>query len=281
MVPFIVFTDLDGTLLDSITYDFAPARQALEVLKSRNIPLILTTSKTLAEVEPIRTRLANADPFIVENGGGLFVPEGYFPFPLPGTSRLQGYQVVEREPPYEVLRQVLVDVRNAMGPVVRGFGDMSAGEVAERTGLTLVEAQLAKQRRYDEPFVVLGPSRLAEEICAFIQRRGLCSSSGGRFYHVTGPGNKGDSCRRLMEYYRHPVSDTGQKFVTVALGDSPNDLPMLAAVDRPILLQNPRNSHDCSIDLPHLIRSQGKGPAAWNRAILELLETTPLRPIGG
>ena len=53
----VIFSDLDGTLLDHQTYSPAPARPALEALRARAIPLVLCTSKTRAEVERHRQDL--------------------------------------------------------------------------------------------------------------------------------------------------------------------------------------------------------------------------------
>ena len=83
----IVLSDLDGTLLDHTTYAFDAARAALERLRDARVPLVLCTSKTRAEVEPIRAALRNTHPFIVENGGGVCVPVGYFPFEIDGAER--------------------------------------------------------------------------------------------------------------------------------------------------------------------------------------------------
>ncbi len=50
-LPFsIVFSDLDGTLLDHHTYSFQEATEALDALRKRAIPLILCTSKTRSEL---------------------------------------------------------------------------------------------------------------------------------------------------------------------------------------------------------------------------------------
>jgi len=103
----VLFTDLDGTLLDADTYRYDAARPALERLREHAIPLIICTSKTRAEVEPLRRKLENQDPFIVENGGALYIPDGYFKAPLPGSSRRDGYQVIEMGLPYPRLREGL------------------------------------------------------------------------------------------------------------------------------------------------------------------------------
>jgi mannosyl-3-phosphoglycerate phosphatase len=66
---------------------------------------------------------------------------------------------------------------------------------------------------------------------------------------------------------------------TIGIGDSFNDLPMLHAVDHPVLL---RDTKDPSVNIPpgmeRLEIVEGRGPLAWNRAILGLLEK--LKPIG-
>ncbi len=75
-MQWLVFSDLDGTLLDERTYSWAAARSGLELLAGRSVPLVLVTSKTLAEVEPLRRDMQLGDPFIVENGAAVFLPPG-------------------------------------------------------------------------------------------------------------------------------------------------------------------------------------------------------------
>ena len=271
MAPLIVFTDLDGTLLDPVTYSFDAAHEALDLLRRRGIPLVLVSSKTRAEIEPLRARLQNRDPFIVENGGGLFVPEGYFGFSLDGAFPRSPYQVVEWGAAYSLLRQALAEIRQVVGDGLRGFGDMTVGEVAERTGLSLPEAVRAKQREYDEPFVIEGSARPLEEIQRLAESRGLRCTRGGRFHHLMGQSNKGRACRELIQCYRRHSAGEAEPLITLGLGDSLNDLPLLASVDRPVLVQKPDGSYDSAIQLPNLTRAPGIGPVGWNRALLELL----------
>ena len=48
--PLLVFSDLDGTLLDSHSYDWQPAAPWLSRLREANVPVILCSSKTSASV---------------------------------------------------------------------------------------------------------------------------------------------------------------------------------------------------------------------------------------
>jgi HAD superfamily hydrolase (TIGR01484 family) len=77
----IIFTDLDGTLLDS-DYSFRKALPALKMIKAEAVPLVLCSSKTKMEIEQIRKKMTNSYPFISENGGGIYVPKGYFEFQI-------------------------------------------------------------------------------------------------------------------------------------------------------------------------------------------------------
>jgi len=259
----IVFSDLDGTLLDAKTYRFDAAIPALEVLRARGIPLVLCSSKTRREIEVYRERLGNSDPFIFENGGGICIPEGLFPFAIEGEA-CDGCRVIPLGTPYPELRSALQELRQELGLAVTGFGDLTAVGVAELTGLPLTEADLARRREFDEPFAFDNPSepRTADFLCA-IAARGLHWTR-GRFFHILGDNDKGRAARMLTEFFQR-----GQPpLTTVGIGDSLNDLPLLEAVDIPVIVQHDDGSHLDGVCSPRLVLADGAGPTGWNRAIL-------------
>lgn len=86
MKKIIIVTDLDGTLLDCSDYSFDKALPALQLIKEKNIQLIICSSKTRKEIEHYRKKLYNLHPFVSENGGGIFIPKGYFKFQLSGPA---------------------------------------------------------------------------------------------------------------------------------------------------------------------------------------------------
>jgi mannosyl-3-phosphoglycerate phosphatase len=274
MTRYLLFTDLDGSLLNSETYSFKEAHPALEALRAAGVPVILVSSKTRAEIEPLRQRLDHHDPFIVENGAGIFVPLDTFDFPLERSRRRGAYHVIELGTPYALLRDVLKQIEESVDTPLRGFGDLSIDDIMEATGLSREEALRAKLREFDEPFLLDGPPRLIEEVCRQIVTRGLQWTRGGRFFHLTGTNDKGRAAEVLLRCYQRQwiLDGLPDDLETVGIGDSLNDLPLLLSVDRPVLVQKPDGSYDPEINLPGLIRAPGIGPAGWNRAVLDLLE---------
>jgi mannosyl-3-phosphoglycerate phosphatase len=273
MPNLIVYTDLDGTLLDSTTYSYQAAIPALAELREQDVPLILVSSKTRAEMEPLRQRLDNRDPFIVENGGAVFVPHGLFEFPLERVRTKSPYQVIELGLPYHMLREVLKQIEEAVETPIHGFGDMPVEAIMEITGLPYADAALAKQREYDEPYLLQGPQTIVEEVCRQIVTRGLRWTKGGRLFHLMGENNKGEAASVLLRCYQRQQRIRGhmERIETAGIGDSINDAPLLAMVDYPILVQKPDGSYDPDIQLPGMIRAPGIGPVGWNEAVLELL----------
>jgi mannosyl-3-phosphoglycerate phosphatase family protein len=265
MPTIIIFTDLDGTLLHPGTYSFDEARSALELIRQRDIPLILSSSKTRAEIEVYRRRLANDHPFIFENGGGVLIPEGYFPS-CAEAEMLNGYHMIRFGSPYQELRNTLVDLRERLSIRVRGFGDMSAREISALSGLSESEAALAKMREFDEPFIFEGSGAQAEVFLKAIEARGYRWTR-GRFYHIIGENDKGRAVLFLNELYEKKYG----LIRTIGIGDSLNDLPLLRAVDLPVLVRKADGTYEEGISLPGLIKTDGIGPAGWNRAVMELL----------
>jgi mannosyl-3-phosphoglycerate phosphatase family protein len=267
----LIFTDLDGTLLDHQTYSWAAADEALAEIERRRVPLVFVTSKTRAEVEVLRRKMGHAHPFITENGGGIFIPDGYFSIRLEGASRLARYFCIALGRPYAEVCATLDELAKETGVEVAGFHHMRAREIAQNTGLSLKEAELAAQRDFDEPFFFAGASDAT--IQSFEQaakRRGFQLARGGRFWHLFAGSDKGRATRQLAELY---CNSEHARLRSVGLGDSPNDLPLLAAVDRPILLPGPNGGFAPEVlqRIPRIVKATEPGPAGWNAAVLRLL----------
>jgi mannosyl-3-phosphoglycerate phosphatase len=266
----LVFTDLDGTLLNHETFSLESALPAIETLKERNIPLIFCTSKTRAEIETVRSLLQNNHPFISENGGAVFIPKVYFSQKFNFTREDPDYLIVELGTPYSQLRDAIKKMHTLLPGKIKGFGDLGFQEVARLCGFSSGQAKLAKKREYDEPFILEDEASEAE-IQETAGSLNLKITWGGSFYHLTGQNDKGKAVLILKDIYEDICRDKSESSKTVALGDSFNDKSMLEVVDYPILIQKPDGSYDPSVRLDNLILASGNGPSGWSDALLKLL----------
>ena len=259
----VIFTDLDGTLLDAASYSHAAALPALGKVAASGTPLVLCSSKTRAELEVYCRRLANVHPFIAENGGGIFIPRGYFSFPF-AAEKSDGYQLIRLGTPYAEIREHFVRLREQLHAMVRGFADMTIAEIAALTGLPESEAVLARQRDFDEAFVFDG--KTDEYFLRAIEAAGL-NWTQGRIFHIMGRHDKGRAVGMLIALYRQQYGEVA----SIALGDSLNDLAMLEAADTPVLVRHDDGSFDTRVAIPKLMKTELPGPAGWNEAVLKLI----------
>ena len=169
---------------------------------------------------------------------------------------------------YPLIVDILNSIKNETGISIRGFSDLTEKELASLSGLSPKEAAFAKKREYDEPFVIEGGEREVEMVRRKIEGKGMNYTSGGKFHHILGNNDKGKAVEILKKLYENRFS----QILTVGVGDSLNDLPMLSAVDHPIFLKGEGAPvPKIEAPIPHLVIIDGTGPRAWNRAILELL----------
>ncbi|WP_180901262.1 HAD-IIB family hydrolase [Martelella soudanensis] len=252
----IVFTDLDGTLLDHETYSFEPARPALEELKAHGIPLVLASSKTEAEMRPIAAAIGIDYPMIVENGAGIVN--------WPGGGQ-------DEDGVYDRLRAVLSSMDKDLRRHYQGFGDWSDGQVAEKTGMPLESARLARKRRFSEPGLWSGSEDEREAFAAILDAHGFQAVQGGRFFTLMPKTSKAEAMAKITRFY---AEMTGEPVFTVALGDAPNDAAMLESADRGFIIANPAHAEMPVSDRERagfITRSERPGPFGWNDMILQLL----------
>lgn len=254
--PMIVFTDLDGTLLDHETYSFAAAEPALDLLRTRGIPLILASSKTAAEIAPLRNEMGFAHcPAIVENGAGILPPGE------PGDDEKNG--------DYNRIRGLIESAPEALRGHFQGFADLGAGGIAQATGLSEPAARRAATRRFSEPGLWHGTDAQLDDFIAWLTNNGIHARSGGRFLTLSLGGTKADQMSRIAREI-HP----DETAFIVALGDAPNDIEMLERADRGFIIANPHGK-----PIPDLAgEKDGRisrviqiGPAGWNMALTSLL----------
>ena len=246
MRNYIIFSDLDGTLLDHKTYTFDPALEALSIIKSRQIPLILSSSKTRTEIERIQSHLTLKDPFIFENGSGVFYNNQVVSFGIN-----------------------LTEIHDKITPLQKTFNFncyslLTIEQAIHYTGLTEEEAKLSQQRQFSEPIIWLDDEERKNDFLEKIHQLGLNATQGGRFLTIS---SHHDKAKALKWIKNSLENDYQTKFISIALGDGENDISMINACDIKILIKN-NNEH---LQRSDWVLSEMCGTSGWNQEILKVL----------
>jgi mannosyl-3-phosphoglycerate phosphatase family protein len=265
-----IVTDLDGSLLDAGTYSAAAAAPVLHRLRRQGIPVVPCSSKTRAEIEILMSRLRLDGPFIVENGGAVYLRErsgGEAAAAEPGEPPLTRIALGQ---PYDAVVDALRAAASAAGVTTRGFADMSVADVAADCGLPPLDAQLAKIREFDEPFrIVDGDAHARRRLFRGLHRSGCIVLQGGRYHHVVGGTEKGAA----VDVLRRFVTRT-RPAIFVGLGDAANDLSLLRVVDVPVIIRQADGAHTRWLEtrVPSAYISTEPGPTGWAEAVSRVLE---------
>ena len=262
----LVFTDLDGTLLDHDTYGFEPALPALAMLAQKKIPVILNSSKTLVEILKIRSALGNCHPFIAENGSVVAVPEQTFAGLIRKDPLFQprsGLLVKRLGGDRKTVLNILNRLRRTHGFAFEGFADMNPGRLSRVTGLTENQAIQAGQRLSTEPVLWQDTPEQWEAFTGHLADAGLGWVQGGRFISISRPFDKKDGVACLLDLYTEVM---GTAPFTIGLGDSPNDQAMLDMMDIAVVICSAR-CDQIKLNRPQtIIRTRARGPEGWQEA---------------
>lgn len=271
--PLVLFTDLDGTLLDHHTYSAAGASNALHRLARREVPVIFCSSKTFAEQIHLQRELGIYQPMILENGSAIAVPKGHFRvlpaprsilhFPENANTDTHDFHVFAHDGA-AVIRTELAHFHD-----IKGFFNASDAELSAVTDLAGEALNRARDRQFTETIL----TALADTDIDFLKRKlaekGWILSRGGRFFTIqSAQVDKGKAVQWLKEVFRQNMSEST---LFAATGDSQNDTPMLSAVDFPFLVQR----HDgtwADVTVTGIEKIGDIGPAGFSAAVKMLLD---------
>lgn len=265
---YLVFTDLDGSLLDHHTYSYRDAVPLLNRLEHSRIPVIPTTSKTRAEIVQLREELGNNHPFIVENGAAVFIPSGYFPAAPEGTVTRDGFWVKEFSSPRQQWLDLLAPLYDESPDDFDHFYNAGVAGIMRMTGLSEALAIEANRREYSEPVKWLGTETAKASFVTRLREAGANVLQGGRFLAVSGDCDKGRALAWLRDVYRGV--DGGE--YDLAIGDSGNDVAMLEAAGTALLVRSPVHDFPTLERTASVIKSNGYGPVGWAEGVARWLQ---------
>lgn len=267
MPEYLISTDLDGTLIDHHDYSFSAALPALNRCKSLGIPVVFNTSKTYDEARQLQEKLNIDAPLIVENGSALFFnndTERPFSEKVFGTPRAEILSFIQQ-------------ARQSHNWKLEGFHDWSTENIAQHTGLSLIDAEKASAKQFSEPFIWHDSEQALQQFSSLAEQQGLTVLKGGRFYHLQGRTDKSKPILWLQHYYNRLANNThngkeAAKAELIALGDNHNDIAMLNVADIAVCVRSPVADYPPLNTERPIIKTTQMGPAGWNEAILSILD---------
>lgn len=256
----LIFTDLDGCLLNKHDYHWRDAEPCLQRLRQLQIPVILCSSKTRTEMEQLAVELPLIDaPLIAENGGTIcWGPAGGGPDGRGSAD--QSNLGAERN---QIL-QVLGELKGRFQ--FRSFRDLGVPGVMQATDLTESAAAAAMDRHSTEPLLWDDDVSRIPDFKSILQSHGLTFTRGGRFWHVAGRTSKGAAALQVAEQYGRR-----EQWLLAAIGDSQIDQSMLDIADVPIGIRV-HGDLNVQVPVPPGIIPESEGAKGWAEAVTELVD---------
>lgn len=233
----------------------------LDVLKERSIPVVLISSKTLDELAVYRQDIGLPDPVVAENGAAIDVPSDYFP-----AHCAVGASAANRQD----LQRAFDALRDAHGVRCTAFYEMGAAGIAQATGLTIAQSELANRRQASEPILWQDSPEALARFSAAASQLGLRCIRGGRFVHLMGQTDKVDAMEQLLAAYQRKWP--AATITSIALGDSPNDLAMLRAADIAVVIPARHDTPMVLAGHAQVLRPSLPGPQGWRDAMQTIVD---------
>jgi predicted mannosyl-3-phosphoglycerate phosphatase (HAD superfamily) len=175
----------------------------LEGLGDASIPLVPVTTRSRLQFDAALRKFGLGHPFLAEGGCAVYLPEDYFHLKPPHTTRLGRFTCIPVAEPQPAAAEALETLAEQTGIEIVALRNLSPRELAQNVGLPQREAELLRQRDFDELFFFAGASdadirRFQEEAA---QARARLRPRGTLWSLAVGA-NTASCVRELSQLYR-------------------------------------------------------------------------------
>jgi len=237
-------------------------------LDRAGIPLVWVTSRSRLQIDEPRRKLGHAQPFIAENGSGTFLPEGYFHLRPAKTIRLGRFTCVPVAEVQPAAQEALEALSEETGVSVVTLRSLSPREAAQNLGVPAREADLVRQRDFEELFFFAGASE--KEIAHFKETAGLRSCQlrpRAAVWSLAVRANLGQCVRDLSKLY-----DRALRYHANVLGIATPEgsAELMQACDRGWILRRSRDAADEPVGKKRSAKARDllfEGPDAWEEVL--------------
>ena len=251
----LIFTDLDGSLLDRDTFKFDKISKYIKDLISKNISIIPNSSKTKKEIESFNKELDEDLPFIVENGAGIY------------NLNLINSSFPEKISLSREINEILDIFNNKISKKYKSkckfIKNLKSDKQLQIFGLPKEKIKLAINREYTIPLLFDGSKADKLDLIKSVNDAGLSLHEGGRVINLCDRVSKSQAMKNVVKIFK---KISKEKLITVGVGDNFNDLDMLKNSDIPCLVFNDKFTME-KININNCLVSKKPAPEGWEEVV--------------
>jgi len=229
----IVFCAIDN-LIGPTNKALTGFPEFLEGLADANIPFVPVTTRSRLQLDASLRKFGLGHPFIAEGGCGVYLPEDYFHLKPPKSVRLGRFTCMPSAAPQPAAAELLDALAEETGIEVVALRGLSPRELSQNVALPQREAELLRQRDFDELFFFAGASEADVE--RFRKEAALKKAQvrpRGALWSLAVAANLGACVRDLSQLYQRSLRLAPLK---IAIAPADEAEALFPTADRRLLL---------------------------------------------
>ena len=221
-ITLLIFTDIDGTLINNDTFFEGKNIEIAETLHEHNHILIYNSSKTFDEIVNMQKKFNTSFPFICETGGGIYYKNL---FTQASDELREGYSIMYESKKIEMFKKIIKEeVQKNFKNDLDMFDDLCLDEKSRLSGLKDNDLHLASKRDFSILINWKSDDGRYSKFKSVLHGHGLKLIKGGRFSHICASHDNGQAVKFFLNQIK--LSGMYNKILTIGIGDSTNDLEM-------------------------------------------------------
>ena len=223
----LLFTDLDGTLLNKKTFEFKAALNLVKNCIKKGINIIPNSSKTDLELDEICEDLGIPKVYISENGSCIHG--------LNYLSETLNKEVCLSRSKHIIYKKFLDNVDINLRQKCFILENETLKNQKDILGLPKNKIHKALNRKFSFPFIFEGDGKEEVKLKKNVKKYGLNIQFGGRVLSLGDKVSKGNAMKRFVSLLS---KETKRNYISICVGDNENDFDMLDKCDYPCLVKN-------------------------------------------
>ena len=266
----VVYCTVDE-LISNMSRPVSGFFEFLGALEEVSVPCVWVTSRTRLQIDLAIRKVGQSAPFIAEGGAGAYLPEDYFHLKPSRSTRLGRFTCIPVATTQPAAMNALDQLAGDTNVEVVPLRTLSPRELSQNTGVPQREAELFRQRDFDEFFFFAGASETEiAEFQAEASRRKLQVRPRGNLWSLAVGASVITCVRELSGLYERSLRT---RPFNIALATGEEAAALFSNCNRAIFLKE--RSHagppPTTASGPTPLELPLQAPETWERALEAVL----------